>query len=207
MTKGILISLLTASIVFADSRGGMAAESYDATVNSLFHGFLLVTDVHCHNHDLAFSNTGIGVSRAAFDAWGGQHFNVHVVSHYTDQVEYADEIYPRDGTNAIRKCASEQRSFSAHVDGRITSWSEGNAVGAFDLITTSGTTRHFAFLAGKEPAVNAHHVFCENGPDPDIGCDSLKAFISFNRALVRVYYKVVDSPDGRSDDVIRIQTL
>jgi|GEM_PF-4968676 len=202
--------ILIVWLIFVLSCGiplGAAAASYDATVYKLFHGFLLVTDVQCHGHDLTFSNSGSAVSHAAFDAWGSQHFNVHVVSHFDNQLEYADEIYPRTGANALTKCASAQRSFSTHVDGRLTSWTEGNAVGAFDLVTSTGATRHFGFLAGKEPTVNNHRVFCINGPNPDRACNALTAFITFNRTLVRVYYKVVDSPDGPSDEVTRIQTL
>jgi len=189
------------------ARAAAAAASYDATVDKLFHGFLVVTDLQCHSHDLASGDSG-GVSIKAFRTWGSsQHFNVHIKSHYDNQLEYADEIYPRSGANAITRCASEQRSFSTHVEGRITSWSEGNAVGGFDLVTPSGATRHFGFLAGKEPTVNNHHVFCENAPNPERGCDALTAFITFNRTRVRVYYKVLDSPDGPSDELTRIQTL
>jgi len=185
----------------------LASDSYDATVDQLFHGFLLVTDVQCHHHDLTFSNGAGGVSRKAFDAWGSQHFNVHVVSHYDGDLEYADEIYPRGGGNAITKCAAEQQSFGTHIDGRIASWSEGNAVGDFVLTTSTGATKTFTFLAGHEPSVNGHHVFCENGPDPDIGCERLKAPVTFGRTRVRVYYKIVDSPDGPSDEVTKIETL
>lgn len=185
----------------------LAANSYDATVDQVFHGFLLVTDTQCHHHDLASSNGASGVSHKAFEAWGAHHFNIRVVSHSDSDLEYADEIYPRDGPNVIAKCATEEQSFGTHIDGMILSWSEGNAVGNFVLSTPTGATKNFGFLAGHEPSVNGHHVFCENGPDPDVGCDGLRAYITFSHTHVRVYYKIVDSPDGPSDQVTKIVTL
>jgi hypothetical protein len=176
-----------------------AQDSYDATVNTLFHGSLLVVDVQCHNHSLSFDDAS-GVTRKAIDAWGKHHYNIRVISNRNGILEVAREIYPRDGANAIAKCASEEQSFATHVDGRITSWSEGNALGGFDLVTSSGATRHFGFLPGNEPPIDGHRVFCESTPDPDVGCDRLKALIRINRTKVRVYYKVTDTPDGPSDE-------
>lgn len=202
-------ALLASAIVlftFELTSPSHAAESYDATVSELFHGSLEVLDAQCHHHDLTPSERG-GVPLSALWAWGTHNYNVRVVSHYDNGSEIADEIYPRNGSSTITRCARDTQSFSTHVDGRLISWSEGNAVGAFDLLTSEGATRHFDFLAGKEPPVNGHHVFCENAPEPDIGCASLEAVVTFNRTRVRVFYRVIDSPDGPEDDVIRIQTL
>jgi hypothetical protein len=206
MVKRIFVVSLVATLSLGWLGIACAAESYDATVDSLFHGFLLVVDTQCHHHSLSFSDSG-GVSRRAFDAWGDHHYNIHVASRNDGELEIAEEIHPRDGANAISKCASEEQSFGTHVDGRVTMWSEGNAIGGFDLVTSAGATRHFGFLTGKEPTVNGHHVFCESAPNPDVGCEGLKALLTLNRTRVRVYYRIVDSPDGPSDEVVRIQTL
>ena len=184
-----------------------AETSYDATVDNFFHGSLDVVDANCHSHHLSFADTG-GLSWRAFNAWGAHHYNIHVVAHTSGSgLEIADVIYPRDGMSTITRCATEEQSFATHVDGRIVSWSEGNAVGSFTLLTLNGATRDFGFLAGKEPSINGQRVACVNSSDPVIACDSLKAVITLGRTKVRVYYKVIESPDGPSDAVVRIQTL
>lgn len=52
--------------VFASEAQATQAEQYDATVDQLFHGFLLVVDLECHHHDLT---SGTKVSRTSFDYW------------------------------------------------------------------------------------------------------------------------------------------
>jgi len=202
----ILALVISISTVSALPIPASANTAYDATVDQLFHGLLEVTDINCHRHSLSIATSG-GVSRSAFDAWGAHHYNIHVVAHQEGVLEYADEIYPRDGSNAITKCAAEEQSFNTHIDGTMSSWSEGNAIGGFVLMTSNGATRHFGFLAGQEPKVNGHKVFCENGPDPMIACDALTAYITFGHTKIRVYYKIVDGADGPSDQVTSIQTL
>ena len=195
-------------LIAANAAPALANDSYDATVDRLFHGFLEVMDTHCHGHSLTFADAGVaGVSRVAFDAWAAEHYNVHIVSRTQGDLEYAIEIYPREGGNAIRKYASEEQSFGAHVDGRIVSSSQGNALGSFTLQTQTGATRDFGFLAGREPLVNGHSVYCLNGPDPIDGCDTLLKYVRFGKTRVRVFYKVVDGPDAARDEVIKILTL
>lgn len=206
--RSLVATSFAFGLFFCGTSGNAAASqgSYDATVLDFAHGFLIVIDLECHHHDLTSRNN---VSMDTLRAWGwkrrGQ--NVHISFHYEDQVEIADEIYPSDSANVIGRCAKEERSFETHVDGKITQWSEGNAIGSFDLATSTGATRTFGFAAGKEPSVDGRRVVCLSGPDPDWGCSSLKALIKFNRTKVRVYYKVIDAPDGPREEVIRIQII
>lgn len=202
-----LTGTLVALLFLACASLSFAGESYDATVVKEFHGFLIVTDMQCHSHDLAFSTSGKGSSLDSFWAWGAHHFNVHINSHFSEGNEYADDIFPRSGPSSIGKCASSEKTFKTFVDGRIASWSEGNAVGALTIAMSDGATREFSFLTGHEPPVNGKHLFCQGFPDSATGCSGAIRLIISNRTKVRIYYDVIDGPDGPSDDVVKIATL
>ncbi len=182
-------------------------DSYNATIITFAHGWLTVIDDQCHHHTLWASLTNRpSLSAGALRNWGWQHTyaNVRIYSHMEgvppDLLEVPEQIVLRQGDSDIEKCDKETRSFEAHVDGKVIKWDEGNAFGGFTLRLSSGATRDFAFTAGREPLVNGHRVFCEA---LNHNCPALL----FKNALVRVYYKIVDSPDGPTVMPLRIESV
>jgi len=183
--------------------------SYGATVVNFAHGFLDVIDFQCHHHSLT-SLPDSGLSMDSIRTWGWQRGgeSVQISSHFDseDRLEIVDQIHRSAGQNAAKKCTKETTSFGTHADGVITTWSEGNAAGGFTLKSASGATREFGFVTQDEPPIDGHKVFCESTDMPP-GCPALMRLIHLNRTQVRVYYKIIDSPDGPAISVIRIQRL
>lgn len=180
-----------------------SAESYDATVSGpIFHGFLNVVAKDCHHHNLSDSRT---ITQQALFAWGAAKYNVHIESHTNGHLEQADEIWPRTTESVLVRCEKQTLAFNSQVDGTIASWSEGQAIGSFEVITDAGARRTFSISAGKEPPINGRRLYCGNAPD--LLCADFSRVVRLNVTKVRVVYKLIDSPDGAYTNVVRIQTL
>lgn len=197
--------MLSAAFILFQTTVKASGTSYDATVETFAHGFLSVVDLQCHRHSLtSFPNSGLPMSTLRNWGWERRGANVRVESHIdiADQLEIADQIYDRNGENATTRCANATRSFDAHLDGRITKWDEGVIAGSFTLQLDSGATREFTFNTGNEPPIDERRHFCEQ-LNP-VGCSWLSRL---KQERVRVFYKILDSPDGPSVKPLRIETL
>lgn len=180
-------------------------DSYDATIITFQHGWLTVIDAQCHHHSLWETLTNRrSLSTDALRNWGWKHANanVRIYEHKEGDppnlMEVPEQIVLRPGASDIEKCDKETHSVGSSAVGRIVEWDEGNAFGSFTLRLSSGATRDFTFAAGKEPLFDGHRVFCENL------YHNCAAFL-FKGQRVRVYYKIVDSPDGPSIMPLRIK--
>lgn len=195
----VLLSLLLLSCNVA------LATNYAATVDTYGHGLLTVVDGNCQHHILGKPPSGLAWDKALF-AWGSQHYNVFVV---TRRAPYSGDeslimIYPREGKSFTSRCGAETKSFDSSIDGVIIDWSEGNALGSFDVRTASGAIRQFTFRVGKEPTVNGHRMFCMDYPSSPCNPDDI---LRPGQARARIFYKVIDAPDGSYTQATRIVTF
>jgi hypothetical protein len=175
--------------------------SFDGTIVGYEHGFLTVIDSACHRHVL--SGWAGGLPADTLRSWGWQHAGQHVrvALRMNEDEEVPLAISSHSGPNEITRCEKEQRSFETHIDGFITQWSEGVMVGEFKLRETSGATRVFGFHTGREPRVDGRFFYCESS---DMGC---AGFAKLAHTKVRVFYEIIDSPDGTTIKPLRIESL
>jgi hypothetical protein len=198
---------LLSVMFFLLSAPAWAGRSLTGTITSAGHGFVSIMTADCHQVSLS---TGDMDNSALFAwAWKPGTKAIHVTT-YTDSFTRLETIRTLQKLGAqpdyITKCARETNVIGAHADGVITDWSSGNAVGAFDLRTSGGALRTFEFEAGSEPLINGHHVSCYLSSASPASC-TVKNYLVFNRTRVRVFYRIVDSPNGTATVATHITTL
>ena len=202
---GLRVALICGAIIVVVPVAAQA-ETYTATTISSMHGALDFIDSQCHEHGP--SDTQIlptsPIQREQLDE--AQHgMNVVVKTHWEDgagSLETVDTVASRSGTNYVTHCASQNTSFATHVDGTIAEWFAGNASGGFLLNLSGGATKRFSFTLDENPPVNGRELYCS--PED---CAAFHRVIQFNKTKVRVYFKVIESPDGPREQVEKVQTL